>query len=263
MTKPFRIDLTGKRYGRLTVLGYAGDRQCGKLRNKLWRVRCDCGTELVVLSGNLNCKKSGRTQSCGCRARELSSARAKTHGMYGKGVYYIWGGIIGRCLNPKSKYYTRYGGRGITVCDRWRHSFENFQADMGPRPSPKHTIERKDNDRGYSPDNCCWATMKEQASNRSNTIRVNGVTLAAMAESSGIPLSVIQERHKHGWPPESLTEPVNGRRRLTAQGEVMTMKEAARRAGIHYQTVASRIHAGWSTERALTEPPAKTGRAPR
>jgi hypothetical protein len=116
--------------------------------------------------------------------------------------YRVWAAMIQRCTNPKDKNYARYGGRGITVCDEWR-DFARFIADMGIRPSLVHSIERKDNDKGYGPDNCRWATRQEQASNRATTIwvTVDGrqVTLTEACKLIGIPYDRVRGRLRLGW----------------------------------------------------------------
>jgi hypothetical protein len=156
-----QLGVAGQIFGRLTVLRRDGQRY----GQSVWLCRCICGTECHTVRANL---VLGLTQSCGCLNAELASARRKTHGQ-SKGVreYRIWMGMKARCLQPSAARWKRYGGRGITVCERWLHSFERFIADMGPCPSPKHSIDRINNDGNYEPSNCRWATASEQMLNRS------------------------------------------------------------------------------------------------
>jgi hypothetical protein len=163
------VDLTGKRFGRLTVLSYQGR---PKPSFHVWQCGCDCGNETVIEGSRL---KSGKAKSCGCLRRELSAARRLRHGRTDTAEHNTWIGMKGRCYNPANPKFYRYGGRGITVCERWRDNFENFAADMGPRPSPLHSIDRIDNDRGYEPGNCRWATQLEQQRNRGGKRRWKGL----------------------------------------------------------------------------------------
>lgn len=190
----------GLRFERLVSIRF--ERRADDARRRpLWRFLCDCGNEVVSAPDNV---KTGNTRSCGCLQREVSSRTGKLslkHGMSRTGVYGIWGGMIDRCTNTVSKDYPNYGGRGITVCDRWRDP-ENFISDMGPRP-PKAQIERVDNNGPYSPDNCIWASPKTQARNRRSThfVRYNGqrMSLIEACDLAGTSYSAVKERLRMGW----------------------------------------------------------------
>lgn len=214
-------DLAGRRFERLTVLDYAGKTPTGIIQ---WRCRCDCGKETLVRAG---CLTSGNTRSCGCLLAEKlkDNQHNRKHGKWTSPEWSSWSSMRRRCYDPKAISYPDYGGRGVFVCARWRESFDNFLADMGPMPTDgKYSIDRKDNSANYTcgkcdecaangwPANCCWATPREQAQNRRNSHHV------------------------------------------TFQGETLTVAEWARRLGLRPDTLLYRLRAGWPVERALTTP---------
>jgi len=171
MTRYPRVDLVGKVFGKLTVLEFVGRPSNGTSGDSLWRCRCECGGESVPYGYNL---KTGKSRSCGCTIVPALRKANITHGKYHTPERRVWTGIKTRCFNSNEKTWEYYGGRGITVCDRWlgENGFANFLEDVGERPSSRHSIEREDVNGNYEPDNCTWATKKEQMLNRQNTIRI-------------------------------------------------------------------------------------------
>jgi hypothetical protein len=150
--------MIGKRFTRLVVEELIGKQQ----GHYLWKCICDCGNNSIARTSTLNSQKQ---KSCGCLRTELVTQRATKHNKYGTDEYKIWHGILTRTTYSTSKKFHRYAGRGITICNRWL-DFENFLADMGNRPSKKHSIDRVNNDGNYEPSNCRWATAQQQANNR-------------------------------------------------------------------------------------------------
>lgn len=194
MGKP--IDMTGQKHGRLTVIEMAGR---NKHNQRLWRCVCDCGKDAEVLGFLL---RQGQTQSCGCLHREITANINKTHGKSKSKIWSIHRSMMDRCYLKTSHAYFRYGGRGITVCDRW-HDFENFYKDMGDKPDGM-SLERTDNNKGYSPDNVRWASAKDQANNTRGNVRLelNGrvQTMQQWCDELGLKIGTVWARlNKYGY----------------------------------------------------------------
>lgn len=207
-----RINLTGRVFHRLTVQHYMEQR----LKRSYWCCACTCGNTTVA-QGYLLTK--GATGSCGCwrdeMMHDIMPQRLRRHGQTGTTLYVRWLGIIARCTNPNVPAYKNYGGRGITMCPRWRDSFATFAADMGEPPVGMH-LERRNNDGPYSPENCYWATRTEQANNKRNNALLtwHGMThtLAEWARRTGIPAPTVYRRLKLGWDVDhALSLPVDRR----------------------------------------------------
>lgn len=191
-------DIAGQTFGKLTVTGFAYTQK----KQPRWRCKCECGNFKTVLASNL---KTGNTKSCGCISEKSLRDRSVTHDMTYSDEYRIWRHIKSRCLNPNTGSYKNYGGRGISICSMWIDSFENFFEYMGKRPSSKHSIDRfPDKNGNYEPNNCRWATPKEQARNtRTNhNITYKGEThcLIRWAEILGMPYKALHLRIKtYNW----------------------------------------------------------------
>ncbi len=196
---PSAIDLTGKVFGRLTVVSLSRNASRSPRRNRQWLCACECGQMSVVDGCRLT---SGMSRSCGCLCRELSTIRATIHGKYGTAENNVWHSMIQRCTDPNTKSWSHYGGRGIAVCERWLR-FENFLADMGERPTPQHTIERINNNGDYAPENCKWATRDEQARNKQNTVLLTSsgktMCMAQWAAEVGLNAQTLWKRLARGW----------------------------------------------------------------
>ncbi len=202
------IPMVGKQFGRLSVLNFHQSRN----GRALWFCRCKCGTPRIVSGKDL---RSGHTLSCGCYHRDKAREGAAYNLANHHAEYRTWQGMLNRCRNPNQENFKYYGGRGITVCERWS-SFENFLEDMGTKPSGA-TLDRRDNSVGYSKENCRWTTRRQQMRNtRTNkVIKCDGksLTLSEWAEETGIKANTILCRlDKYGWSAErALTEPIRTR----------------------------------------------------
>lgn len=202
-TGPKFQNLVGQKFARLLVISWD---EANTTKASRFNCLCDCGKIKSCRAAEL---KSGSTVSCGCYRIEHLLKSCKTHGMSNRGIYEIWKGMRQRCLNPKNPNYKYYGGRGITICSRW-NNFANFSADMGRRPSPKHSMERIDNNKNYEKSNCRWATSTEQCGNRrtSRLLSYHGRTqpMCAWQKELGFSRHLIQQRLKRGWTIEQTFE---------------------------------------------------------
>lgn len=201
-----RAKLEGLTFGRLHVIRCVSGGHASS-----WLCVCECGRTVVV--GSPNRLTSGHTKSCGClRGHKTHGESAYKH-KHATAEYQAWQKMKCRCLRKTDQDYYIYGGRGILICNRWRSSYENFLSDMGRKPSTKHSLDRIDPDGNYTPKNCRWATISEQARNKRNSLRLTafGMTMPMMdwAEKTGLPYSTISQRIvRLGWTPErAITEP--------------------------------------------------------
>lgn len=190
-------NLVGGIFCRLTVVRH---HHTDDKRFRHWLCRCSCGETTVADTASLT---SGRKKSCGCLKREATAARNFKHGASDTPEHLVWKEMKRRCMSENRPQYKDYGGRGIKVCERWLNSFAAFLVDVGPRPSPKHSIERKDNDGDYEPGNVRWATRREQSrnkrTNRFYTFRGEKLCLQDWAERFGIRDDTLRYRLKVGW----------------------------------------------------------------
>lgn len=209
---PLFVDMTGRMVGEhLRVLRRHHENDARG--RALWVALClPCGREKVFSGDHL---RRGLVRSCGCLQRQSISAAKTVHGAARKGKatpeYQAWCNLIRRCTDPKATRYRDWGGRGITVCAEWRHDFPAFLAHVGPRPSPRHSIDRIDNTRGYEPGNVRWSDLSHQGRNkRSNRLVTHAGetrTVAEWSEVTGIPYHTLYCRLDRGWPPDRALSP--------------------------------------------------------
>lgn len=255
---PKTYNLTGQRFGRLTVIKKAFSKKIGSSKRVHWECICDCGKTAFVVTSYLI---GGHTKSCGCYRSIWSSKNKTIHGMAKTPEYETWCHIKKRCNNPDDIDYKDYGAKGISVCKRWTESFQNFYDDMGPRPSNKHSIDRIDNDGDYTPENCHWATLNQQANNKSSNvvIEIDGIkkTLIQWCEHYGINYSTVQSRIRYGWPPEKAVKTQSGCNLdvITFNGETKNLRQWAADLNMCHTTLFKRIHKlRWTIHDALTTP---------
>lgn len=196
---------------------------------------------------------------------QIPKEKHARHGMSRTPEHKAWAAMLDRCRNPKNPSYHNYGGRGIKVCTRWQDSFGNFLSDMGRKPSPKYSIERRNNSRGYTPANCAWVTSKEQTNNMRTNRRFSyqgvSLTLAQWSDTTGIPYFTLYSRLVDmGWSvADTFTRPVEKKGiLLSMNGKTLSVVEWSRLLGIKERTIYSRVSKGFQVERCL-----RTGRLER
>lgn len=199
------IDMTGLRFGRLTVVERASN---NKHNCVMWLCRCDCGKDVTVLGASL---RNGSTRSCGCYSAECSRERSTTHGMHKTRLYRIWDAMRCRCYSSSHKAFENYGGRGISVCPEWRDSFEAFRDwALLSGYSDDLTLDRKETDGNYEPSNCRWISLKDQQLNKRNNHLISYAgethTVTEWAEITGISRNTLFARIRLGWPSEKIIE---------------------------------------------------------
>jgi hypothetical protein len=241
------IDVLGQRFGAWTVMANAPR----KARATQVVCRCDCGTERTLAKRML---REGISKSCGCRKSEYVIAAQITHGMTGHPAHSSWHSMRQRCLNSNAVAYEHYGGRGITVCERW-NDFSMFWEDMGPTWFPKATIERRDVNGNYEPSNCRWITQKAQPANTRANVRIDSpwgiLHISEVARRCGISLHAFRWRLKRGWtapdlfsPPRVLRRRSGNRIFFEVSGRTLTVPEAANALGMHSSSLYLKIKKG-------------------
>lgn len=265
-----RDDLTGRRFNRILVLGMYNPTRPLSRNNDQWWCLCDCasGDEKMKFPAYRCRLTSGMTQSCGCLSRQRLAEHRTTHGLCSVAsphhLYSTWEGVVNRCTAPNSSGYPEYGGRGITICDRWRNSFAAFVEDMEPSWRPGTTLDRITPNHNYSKEECRWATPKEQANNRRTNVLItmDGVTKTKMqwCEFYGIKFVTVCGRQRMGWATEACFKTPAAKRAvakklgdLTFNGKTQSVGKWAEETGIKANTIYQRIlNLGWSVEEALT-----------
>lgn len=246
--------LIGKKYGRLTIVGF--EKKPAKMRGWNWIVECDCGVKKAVSPSDV---KSGKVKSCGCLLRETTSKRMKKfeHSIYdNKRLYGIYNGIKKRCYNQAEQRYKDYGGRGIQMCEEWldfKKGFDNFvKWSLENGYSEELTIDRINVNGDYCPNNCRWITRSEQNGNTRNTrwVEYKGehIQLFKLCEQLGVSYDTVHDRiYDKGWSVEKALE--------TPSMQLNSLMKKCKEKGLNYGTVRDRIiRFGWSEEEALNTP---------
>ncbi|MCU7372815.1 hypothetical protein PEC18_18615 [Paucibacter sp. O1-1] len=246
------INMSGTRYGNLVAVSPLCTKANG---NVVWQFICDCGNAAEIDGYQV---RSGRIWTCKVCSAQRSRQASVTHGLSTSPEYSVWESMNTRCHNKRATAFADYGGRGITVCQRWRESFAAFISDMGARPTSEHTIERLDVNGNYEPNNCCWITAEKQALNkRSNRlVTIDGTTkpVRAWERQAGLRAGCISQRLDAGESGPGLLRRSTRGGTIELEGVSDTYEGWSKRTGIKASTIAMRITSyGWSVQKALTE----------
>lgn len=209
-------DISNQRFGRLTVISIA-ERFPAKSGTKIsWLCHCDCGNTAIVYGGNI---RNGHTTSCGCYKSDWTKEKNRKHDKSYTREYMAWQQAKRRCFNPKATHFHCYGGRGITMCEAWRTSFEAFYEDMGPCPD-KWTLDRIDVNGNYEKSNCRWASRTVQVYNQRKTVRLTHegltLTLPEWAMHTNIPVKLLRSRYSQKLRPPDIFKPIRRMKKKTS-----------------------------------------------
>ena len=247
--------MAGKKYSSLTAIKAVG--VTAKSRNVIWLFHCECGNKCEIDGYSVRSGKSTSCQECGSKRTVAASI---THGLTNTSEYSVWTDIKTRCYNKNRPEYNDYGGRGIFVCDRWlgKDGFSNFLSDMGKRPRNDLSIERVNNDKGYSPSNCVWATIYVQANNRRNNKKIlfegRWISPKIFSRLTGIRYNTVLARINAGKSGSDLFKRIQTEGSITYNGITDTYKGWSNRTGIKISTISMRLTKyKWPLEKALTK----------
>ena len=246
------IDLTGQKFGRLTIIKVS---HRDKNRQYHWVCKCKCGNEKIVLG---NCLKNGTTRSCGCYNQEKRIERMTKHGKTDTRLFIIWRNMKNRCYNPKNNAYKSYGNRGITVCNEWQEFKPFYDWAINNGYTDDLTIDRIDVNGNYEPSNCRWVDKKVQANNRQYnrlvTYKNETHTVTEWAEKLKIKEHTIYARLNKGMTDEEALEFIDTRDHLvTYMGKTQTVTQWSEELNINVKTLYTRFERGWSPEKAFKQ----------
>lgn len=251
-------DLTSQQFGRLKVIELSEKRKSGKRYRYFWKCQCECGNYIIARTDELT---SGSNRSCGCLHRETAIKNVSInhkHKMSSSRIYHIWQKMKDRCLNENVQCYSRYGGRGIKICDKWM-KFENFlEWSKNNGYSDSLSIDRMDNNKDYCPENCRWVDNKTQCRNRRSNIicdyKSEKITLIELSERVGIPYGTLCARYTRGKRGSDLIasiKPKGNPRTAIIDGKVYTLKQLSEKTGININTIKSRYLSGKRNEELI------------